>query len=352
MILMIVMVAGSAMAESKVYGRVHASLDMQDNGAESAFVLNSNSSRIGWKGYTELNENFTAIWKFETAYDLNDSDRTWSARDTYAGVKSQWGKLKAGHFDTPMKQLGSATTFFMDQVGDRRQMTLGKDMRYHSQVSYSLPHMDNGFGASVSTVLSQNENDWYATDVESETAFYIAADYSGEAFMIGVAVDNHSAGNFGEADDDPVPESETTIRVAGNYSGDAFGVNVMYQTTSNFMGIDGMSATVFGLEALFKASDSFHIKAGYTMTDPNTDGDDDGASLIVFGVDHPISDDVTFYIQYAMIQNDDLMAAGLNGSLNNGGGWGGSIEPAMTGTAPDLSAENPSDISLGMMIDF
>ncbi|MFT5316683.1 MAG: putative porin [Candidatus Krumholzibacteriia bacterium] len=346
MILMVVLVAGSAMAESTFYGSARLSLDMQNNGDESFFAMNSNASRIGWMGEEELNDNFTAIWQVETEVDWNEGpSRIWSSRDTYGGLKGSWGHLQGGYFDSPLKKLGSKTSFFMDEVGDRRQLTLGADMRYHSQVLYALPNMDNGFGAMVSAVLPQTET--YDPDVETDSAFFGEADFSGDNFLVGAAFASHSAGNFNPVAD--AAESSTTFRLAGNYSGDAFGINAMYQSTSNFGGFDGLSATVMSIEAMFAASDAWHIKAGYTMTDPDTDTDDDGASLIAFGIDHPVTDNMTFYIQYAMISNDDNQAAGLNSNGPGGGGWGGSVNPAFDDAG---LAENPSDISLGAIMKF
>ncbi len=364
MVLLIVLAAGTALAGDmtyKVYGKLHTSINMLNDGNESGFSLTSNTSRFGIKGGYELNENFTAIWQFEqslnmaqkggskTYTDDNGDEVTIKTnnglanRNTFIGLKGDWGTFLGGIHDTPVKTLGRKATFFKDTVGDFRDMTMGHDMRVENVLVYVLPAMENGFGGQFAHVL--DSSDWTNPDAEGASAFSGMVYYAPEDFFLGLGYETLSAGFF-DGNDDGVTdaEAEGVLRGAGRYNAEKFGVAALYQAVSNVRGVDGVSATTIGFEGLFKAAPKWHVKAAYYMTDPNTDVDDDGYNKISFGVDHPVTKAVTFYAQYAIMSNDDNAMAPLG---NNG--WTGMVYPSMDDGG---MAESATGASVGGYLKF
>jgi len=343
LVLAIVVSAGTAFAGSmsyKVYGKMHTSLNILNDGDESAMGLTSNLSRFGVKGGFELNEDYTAIWQFENGFDgALGGGGILATRNTFVGVKANWGTLIAGVHDSPMKGVGRKVTFFKDQIGDFRSTTMGHDRRDANMLMYSNDFSEN-IDVQVAYMLDSNAP--FVADGEKATTFSGALHYGADNIYAGFAYEMASAGNFSIVAD--AAESESTMRAAIRYNADQFALSGLYQGISNMAGIDGLSATTMGFEGMFKASDSFNLKASYFMADPNTDVDDDGWAQMAVGVDHPVTENFTFYVQYATMMNDDGAAMGLGGN-----GWGGAVTPTMDDAG---MANNPTGISIGSWVTF
>jgi len=368
LVLQVVLAAGTAMAADPtymVYGRVHTSVNFLNDGDQSGLSLTSNTSLFGFKGGFELNENFTAIWQFENA--INSAQKSGStglaSRNTFIGVTGNWGTLLAGIHDTPLKRVGRRATFFKDQIGDSRSMTMGHDLRLQDVLVYQSPTTASGFGGQLAYALDQN--DWQAQE-EPATAFSGMAFYAPEDLFLGVGYENLSRGFFAA---DPASEAkgEGVIRAAGRYNAERYGVAVLFQTVNNVRGADDVKSRTMGVEGLFKVATRWHLKGSYFRLDPNTEVDQDGAAQFAVGVDHPVTKNVMFYLQYAVIVNDDEANVamidpgdpeadppvdptfGPTGYGLGGSGWGGRLAPAI---APDGSPENPSGFSFGGVVTF
>ena len=355
MVLMIVLVAGVATAGDagfKVYGKLHISLDYLNNSEDGQLALASNTSRFGFKGSSEMNENFTFIWQFENAINISDKNNEFNLanRNSFLGLKGNWGTFLAGIHDTPFKTLGRKVTFFKDEIGDFRTMTYGWDRRLDNVLLYALPKL-GGFGAQLAYQLDQNDRTDYTEEVpyKSATAFSGLAHYSINEFFIGVAYEMLSEGNVMVF---PAPtkdghigygEAQSGIRGAAKYDGEKFAISALFQSLSNVMGYDGVSSTTFGGEAKFKATPKWAVKAGYYVFDPNTDGEskNDDAGQLAIGVDHTFAKDMWFYAQYAMITNGD----DASWALGDGNGHGRTVEPSEAG-------KSPTGFSVGMAKKF
>jgi len=100
--------ATSARTGVTVYGRFDLGYESNDDGAVRRKVLNSYSSRIGFKGTRVLSEDLTGVMQIETgvAPDDNANAGTWGSRETYAGLRSKsFGTIKLGKHDSPFKDL-------------------------------------------------------------------------------------------------------------------------------------------------------------------------------------------------------------------------------------------------------
>ena len=105
----------SAMAmgpiDGKLYGKAFVTIDSVDTDvtgspSDDQYEVNSNASRIGVKGKTELSEGLHAIYKAEFEMSVDDGDKsgqTFTQRNIYVGLTGAYGTVIAGKHDTPTK---------------------------------------------------------------------------------------------------------------------------------------------------------------------------------------------------------------------------------------------------------
>src|SRR5699024_4481181 len=100
--------AAPAMAGVSIYGRAHVSADYLDvkNQDVNSLNLSSNASRIGFKAEDTFGD-ITAFMQLEQEYNTLQGNGTtksdFATRNTFVGVKGDWGMVRAGRFDTPFK---------------------------------------------------------------------------------------------------------------------------------------------------------------------------------------------------------------------------------------------------------
>lgn len=106
-------VATTAQAAPTVYGKIDTSLNFDldatdTKGKESTQMdLMSNATRIGVKGDVAINDDFKGIYKIElngNLYNDESGANGISVGTRYLGLAGSFGEVKAGRFDTPMKE--------------------------------------------------------------------------------------------------------------------------------------------------------------------------------------------------------------------------------------------------------
>lgn len=357
MVLALALAAGTAMAGDmnwSFYGKLHTSINVINDSENSAFGLSSNTSRFGFKGDQQLNDTFTFIWQFESFINVaQKGSDTLANRNSFLGVKGDWGTALWGIHDTPFKTLGRKTTFFFDSIADNRQVMMHTDDRTDDYFMYFSPDF-SGFNFQVGYEFDQNDP---AAD-EAANSYAVMASYAKDEFFFGGAFETLTKGFYGEYPDElgggvnPDPQSETRIRFAAKYMGEQFALCASYQMLQDYMGVTDWKSTTLGGEALYHANENVDIKGGYYILDPNTEelggGTDMGCSLLVAGVDYNFTKNVQFYLQYAGIMNKDFGTFGL-GDYN---GFGAPTEVAVDEFGDPLMGENVSGFSFGTSIKF
>ncbi len=350
LVLMIALIAGTAIAggDFTVYGKLHLSTDLMNNSEDSQIRLSSNTSRFGLKGASEMNEDWTMFWKFENA--INMAQKTGytgiANRNTYIGVKHEYGSILFGIHDTPFKTVGRKSTFFFDSLGDHRTVTMGMDKRLEDIVMFTTKNYE---GMQFSFMYQFDQNAIGA--LEAANTISASGMYKKDGIFVGAAIETYTVGNYGMAGDwdndattadtwgvgsvdstytlDYVPEAPLAFRAGLGYNADAFAVRGFFQSLSNKGGVKDLSALTMGGEFKYLVNDDYSGKAAFYMADPNTDMDDDEYNLLAFGLDRHFGKSQYLYLQYAMVMNGDAAGAPL------GGGWhGNSIAPSAVGEAP------------------
>jgi len=169
--------------EVSFYGVAHVSADLVNDGDRSGFNVSSNSSRIGLRLSTRINPDYEFIGQIERTIDLSEGSGSLSARNTFVGVRSDWGTLRFGFYDSPLKRVLNSVAQFRERVGEGRNVvrdsTMNFDSRFRNSMHYESPELhgftwmahysaDNQGGATgrdyeaFSSSIKYRQGDWTA----------------------------------------------------------------------------------------------------------------------------------------------------------------------------------------------
>ena len=249
--------AANGPIDGKLYGKINVSI-VNSDGSEDTWKLNSNASRIGLKGSTQVSEGLTVFYKteFEIAVDDGSFDNKTTAPDTdkvtfkqrniFAGVKGSFGSVLAGKNDTPTKLAQKKIDLFNDLEGDIKKTFAGEN-RMSNIVAYTTPKYGN-FSATYAVMPSEADNGGLS-DAKSYSLNYSKGD-----LYIAVAGDSNVKG----AD---------LVRVVSQYKVDAWQLGLMYQEN------DTTDESGYFASAAYKI-DNITYKAQYGNNENDTDGSD------------------------------------------------------------------------------
>ncbi|MCU8032876.1 MAG: porin [Shewanella sp.] len=126
-----------------IYGRLDLSVTHSELGStvysgtsgvnvgESGTYLENNSSNIGLKGKSSINDDINIIYKMEfgvnnTSNRANDSSKVFSARNSYLGIETVYGSLLIGRNDTVFKMSEGKVDIFGTTNADINQLVAGQ----------------------------------------------------------------------------------------------------------------------------------------------------------------------------------------------------------------------------------
>ena len=322
---------------AQIYGQLHVSADYLDTDSRgSALNLSSNASRLGFRGKYEVQEQLTVVWQAETTLRVDSQGGDLIDRDTFLGLTGDWGLLRVGKFDTPMKVLRNRTDIFPNQIGDARNITrnrvaapaglgsgqIGWDERFRNSIHYRTP-----------TVAGLTANAQYSTSLDSASSndadagsWSASVEWRLATFWIAVAHENQTY------TDDVLPEYERhATRVAALYDIGDFRFSALYQKAED------PDDAAWGAGVRYRVTEKVALKTQYYHLD--ADADDSDADLYALGADYQVAPNLTFYANYAVLDND---------ALSN-------LRPysqARTADPASLAGNSPSGFSLGTVFSF
>lgn len=301
-------------ADVKIYGRAHVSLDYLDDGKDYNEVgLSSNASRLGFKVEQDINADLKAFAQIESQVNFasgsDDGESVdFSTRDTFVGVKGNFGQVKVGRFDSPFKAARGPVNFFGDQVGDLRNVTRAYNHRFDERnpntIEYKSPKLGAGF--VVTGALSLHDGTMIDKKVAT-TADNTVINEKSKAYDIGV---NYKEGpiDFAAAyehyEEDVSRGERDGIRVAAAYKITSdLNVGALYQfTTHDNDTLLNSDAHVFGIAADYKFAPKTYVR-GHVMH-RNVDFDDANSTLIAAGIEHRLDSQFRVYSNLATVLND------------------------------------------------
>ena len=270
--------------DGTIYGKVNVSVVNADNGSTDQWKLNSNASRLGVKGKTEIADGLYAVYKAEFEVCVDDGDckgQTFAQRNIMGGIRGSFGTLWAGKHDTPTKLAQNKIDLFNDLEGDIKNTFEGEN-RVSNMIAYTSPEM-NGFATTLAMIPAEGsdvdgdgQNDTGLTDGMS-----YSVSYTNDNFYIAVA---------GDQDVD----SQDLMRIVAQYKMDALQLGVMYQQNEDNLGSKDESG-VF-VSAAYKLDKKTTLKAQYGSIEDDVDGDEE--ETLSLGADYKLAKGTKLYVFY------------------------------------------------------
>ena len=162
----------AAHAAPTVYGKAFLTLDYVSTDYDAAnktdedtFKLNSNQSRIGFKGEDDLTDTTKLVYQLEYGIDVdadtNNGKGQFYSRNTYVGLAhNTLGTVLAGRNDTPLKLAQNKVDVFNDTLFDMANAGVSGENRANNTLAYQSPvivGMPVSFMAA--TALSETDTD-------------------------------------------------------------------------------------------------------------------------------------------------------------------------------------------------
>ena len=350
-----VLATPAAMADTsnvEVYGQMNLSLDLVKSGAPvgsvSANQVNTNESRLGFKGSEKLDNGLSAIFQIESSIAADTgTGSTLAGRNSFGGLKSDSaGALTFGYHDTPYKAATRGLDVFGGGIADNRSLmgqggVTQQDRRVKNSINYMSPAMS---GFSISANYSAGGEDAAASTDTKGKVTSIAAMYDMAPFYatiaqqketFGTALTGTSAGTVGDSD--------KAFKVGGSFKMDMFAVNVVIENTNFTAGATSTKARNLYLAGQYNISSNNAVKLAITQAgDMKANGAtvlNSGARQLSLGYDHMMSKRTTVYALYTKLSNEAGANYALKGDTSGG--------PANGGANAD-----PTAISLGMKHSF
>jgi predicted porin len=88
-------------------------------GSSLHYEVQESNSRIGVRGELQLGKEFAAFFQIEAKVPFDSlSNSSFTPRETFVGIRSRFGSMRLGNFETIYRQLGDTTGFFGIRSGN------------------------------------------------------------------------------------------------------------------------------------------------------------------------------------------------------------------------------------------
>lgn len=134
---------------------------------ERRFEVQAANSRFGFRGESSLGRGLSVIWQIEQQVSVDAGGAQLASRDTFLGLRGQYGTLRAGLFDTVYKSFGDTLGFLgigsgnfvsdsdvLSRCGLGTSSSCSFHLRRANSIAYESPAMD---GFEVQMQFSPDE---------------------------------------------------------------------------------------------------------------------------------------------------------------------------------------------------
>lgn len=348
---------GVALADFKVYGKFNVALDNQEDkiGLDSAhrptgvpsgtqpssernWTLQDqvNSSRLGVKGSDDLGiAEMKGIYQVELGINPDGSEcntvvtgvsvsgsnpvntvttstscqeRALSIRNTFVGVQGKFGTVKAGKFDTPVKDAAVRTDIFNDESIADIQFLMNGETRANNMVQYTTPKFAEAFSVNLAVApgeFRKSVDDNADADTGLADTLYASAIYDTKPLYAAVSYAGKEAGSM--RFDGPTAGFDilranvsfmpvTDLEIGALYQ-QAKGIDQDGASNGNQNGSDAKETSY--LVSLAYTIEAWKLKGQYGQT--KGDNTDIKRSAMALGVDYKLSKALVtqlYYIDY------------------------------------------------------
>lgn len=276
----------------KVYGRVHAGLQVSDTGDDNETSIESYASRMGLKGKAKVNDGLDVFFKYEFQVNPADNDKDGksgeniTARNQYVGLKGSFGQVLIGRKDTPLKKAQGKVDLMNDFKSDNKALFAGEN-RLGDTIQYSSPSLQH-MKFVVSYIAEDNSKQ------DGETGVSIAGVY-GDAKLKKTAV------YASIARDSKVAGRDITRFAVQGKMGDLI-LGGLYQQSEKVGSDDSVDS--FVVSASYKLPNSYKLLAQYQDTDGAEGKVKDSGNSTSLGVEKKLSKQARMYLWYSKFDLD------------------------------------------------
>lgn len=286
------LVATPVLASPKFYGKANVSVQAADEGKDTFAEVTSNASRLGIKGSEVVKDSGLEVIyqaEFEVFFDGDNGGDTFSQRNIFIGLKTDYGTLKAGKFDTPLKEIQNKVDLFNDLEGDIKKMLTPNETRANDIVSYSSPRLA-GLAATLAYVPSESKAS--SAEVELDDGFSSSLSFTKSNVYLALAYDR----NIGRASSAALLD-EDTLRVVGQFTIGGFQIGALYE----IMDVEGRDSNEDAVLASLQYSwDKLALKAQHGVSDlSRTNGRNSS-----IGADYAFDKSLKAFTYYTLIESD------------------------------------------------
>ena len=269
--------------DGKVYGKVNVSVVNTDTHSGDAWELNSNASRIGFKGATEISDSLEVFYQAEFEICVDDGDckgQTFKQRNIMGGIRGSFGSVLAGKHDSLTKMAQKKIDLFNDLEGDIKNTFEGEN-RLSNIVAYSTPRV-SGFEATLAMIPAENKDVDGDGNKDTGLADGISYSVTYQANDLYVAV-------AGDQDID----GQDLVRIVSQYKINALQLGVMYQQNEKNDG--SLDESGYFFSAAYKV-DNITYKAQFGSIEDDMDGDEE--DTLSLGADYKLAKNTKAFVFY------------------------------------------------------
>lgn len=273
--------------DGTIYGKVNVSVVNADDGASDEWKLNSNASRLGVKGKTEIADGLYAVYKAEFEMCVDDGDckgQTFTQRNIMGGIRGSFGTVWAGKHDSPTKLAQNKIDLFNDLEGDIKNTFEGEN-RVSNIVAYSSPEI-NGFSSTVAMIPGE--------DAEKDNGGLA----DGVSYSVSYKQDDLYLALAGDQDVD----GQDLMRAVAQYKVDALKLGFMYQQNENTLGSEDESG--YFISAAYKLDSAITLKAQFGLNEDDADGSEE--ETLSLGADYKLAKSTKLYVFYTDNTDTDV----------------------------------------------
>lgn len=318
----------AAQAAPTVYGQLNMSVDLVDwdDGTDDGqdFEVNSNSSRLGVKGEEALTNGYSAVYKIEFGVE-GDVASGVSGRDRYLGLKNNWGTVKLGAYDSPLKTSQGMVDQFNDMTYTDMANFVTGDNRLNNVIGYESPKIADVLNVNVAvqsgedTAVGEDDDGISVSVVFDSNGLYLAAAMDNDivdGLISDTVQDLFNAIPLPYPGDEPF--ARDAVRLTAGYTMDALQLGAMIQT-SEFANENNTGFSMDEESILLSAAYTMGknvLKGQYVMAnyDLGAGAEIDSSALIV-GMDHNFSQMTKVFAQLGLSTTEVTGANDLDANV-------------------------------------
>ncbi len=324
----------------EVYGKIHISLDYLDSGVSSSvandsggkltdgsFSIASNSSRVGFKGKYQINDQFTALYQVEQEVNVDGSGNdNWTTRNSFVGLGGAFGKVLVGYHDTPFKSLGGEFLLFGDTAATWRAIVgaCADCKSYTDANSATVAYGDDAFNNRVRNMIMYTGNFdagqagkfgvalQYSADRNASTHEPDNNDYGGLSasvhykivgLTLGLAYEHPNTGNSAQGKVDDIKAT----RFGAKYDFGKVIVGGLFEHITDDLpggGSGALDRNAYGANVTYKLTGNTKLMAQVLKVGDYGNTNKTGATRFALGASQKVNSNLDFYAVYAQTNND------------------------------------------------